>query len=362
MLAKEEIAMPVQCPKCKALNRDTSSFCSYCGSRLIVPPEQVTPDAAIQKPETIPEDQEKSTTAIREPEMMPEGPPPSLSPHVRPPRVKPGASPRSRIWYWYLAFVLSVAFIFFIIISSGEGSTSGLEAGVFFGIIASILGFPVALWSTRYSSIGIVTNLREWQPQGQPPPKKTPPSWVFNLQRTNQDWEPLEGSRGFLLPIVEVEFRSDRLHGFPLEEGSRVVVRGRWKRGRVHAKEIWNLSSGMTMPVRGEQQAFFGRVTGWASRQAQDLRYPGQRFLEVWSFRLQRTDKEFQQLLRNAQGNLLPALPVEIRARTISGPLQDGDKVEIRGQMIGGTLYTREIYNHSAGGAPLVVKEWAGAP
>jgi hypothetical protein len=56
------------------------------------------------------------------------------------------------------------------------------------------------------------------------------------------------------------------------------------------------------------------------------------------------------------------ALPVEIRARSISGPLQEGDKVEIVGQIVNGTLYVRQLVNHSAGKAGLVIKENAGVP
>ena len=93
------------------------------------------------------------------------------------------------------------------------------------------------------------------------------------------------------------------------------------------------------------------------------MRYPGQgKSIEIWEFRLQPTVPGFDQLSRDQKGDLLMALPVEIRARSISGPLQEGDKVEIVGQIVNGTLYVRQMVNHSAGNAGLVIKENAGVP
>ena len=80
--------MPIQCPNCTALNRDTATFCDSCGSRLVVPSEQVTPAAAIRKPETLPEEQVGPTASKRPPETLPSTPPHLPSPSVQPPKVR----------------------------------------------------------------------------------------------------------------------------------------------------------------------------------------------------------------------------------------------------------------------------------
>jgi hypothetical protein len=78
-----------------------------------------------------------------------------------------------------------------------------------------------------------------------------------------------------------------------------------------------------------------------------------QMYIEERSFILLRTDEK---------GNPLQPLPVIIRARTISGVLRNGDEVEVRGQLVRGTLYAREIKDLSTGGASLVIKGWLGRP
>lgn len=78
-----------------------------------------------------------------------------------------------------------------------------------------------------------------------------------------------------------------------------------------------------------------------------------QMYVEERSLILLRTDEK---------GNPLQPLPVIIRARTISGVLRNGDEVEVRGQLVRGTLYAREIKDLSTGGASLVIKGWLGRP
>lgn len=352
--------MAIQCPNCKAINRDTATFCDSCHARLIDTSEQVTPAAAIVKPTTVPEDR----FILNRPLEIPLSTPSYET--VKPPRVKLGVQPHRRARFWYFVFVLAAAVIGFVIGLSGpDPEEEPVIFFVLFGVIALVIGYPILLWKTRYSSMGIVTHLRQWYPEDQTAKqslRKILPNWVFDLRLTDDNYRTLRDKKGFLLPTVEIEFRSDRLHGPPLEEGSKVVLKGRLKGGRVNAKNIWNTSPSIDVSVLGEHVISWGRVTNIQSKQAQDMRYPGQRSIEVLDFRLQRTDADFQELLRDLQGNLLSSLPVEIRAQSISGSLNEGDKVEIVGQVAHGTLYTREVYNHSAGGSKLVVKEWAGVP
>ena len=90
--------------------------------------------------------------------------------------------------------------------------------------------------------------------------------------------------------------------------------------------------------------------------------YPGEsRYLIIWQFRLQKTDSDFKQLDRDRQGDPSIALPVEIRAEVINGPqLRDGDKVKVCGYEKDSTISAKEIVNHSAGGARITVRGWAG--
>lgn len=216
---------------------------------------------------------------------------------------------------------------------------------------------PPRVWRGKR---GIVTNVREEYLQTQTTGSRS--CWVFDLRLTDKDWRPCKSRSGFLKPVVKVMFETNKVHGAPLEEGCRVMVQGRNWRGSIKAKRVWNLTLGGTIAVLGGTEVFWGRVTDLATKQSPDMRYGGQRYLEVWSFCLQRTDRHFRQLHRNARGDPVMALPVEIRAQMIGGPLREGHKVEVHGRQKNGILYTKELYNHSAGGAGLVVKGWTGAP
>jgi hypothetical protein len=84
------------------------------------------------------------------------------------------------------------------------------------------------------------------------------------------------------------------------------------------------------------------------------IQYPyATRYVQERSFVLLRTDEK---------GNPLQPLPVIIRAKTISGVLRNGDEVEVRGQLVRGTLYAREVKDLSTGGAYLVIKGAIGHP
>ncbi|UCH93699.1 MAG: hypothetical protein JSV88_25990 [Candidatus Aminicenantes bacterium] len=348
--------MPIQCPKCKVVNRDTANFCQSCGNKLV-------------------EDTEKVKITGKEPllEPTPAQPAFDLKPgtdavgEAQFPIPRIGKAPSIAAWFFFLVFIVIFSFITFAIIMSLELMRVGtLEDFIMVAIFCFLFWLPFFIKKfTSKGFVGIVTHLRSPAPNFKLPSKKNqpPPNWIFNLQRTNEKWQPLKDSKGFLLPIVEVVYRSDQLHGSPLEEGCRVAVRGKKKRQVIKVKAVWNLSASQAIFDRGKQEIWWGRITNWTHpKQEPDLLYPDQnRFIEVWNFRLQQTDQSFSQFKRDSQGNLVESIPVEIRARTISGPLQDGDRVEIQGQRVSGTLYAKVVYNHSAGGASIRIKEQVGA-
>lgn len=347
--------MPIQCPKCKAVNRDTANFCQRCGNKLTGDTEKVeiTGKEPLKEPtEARPAFQPMPKTAAAKEAHLP-------IPHM-------ARAPSVASWFFFLVFILLFSFVAFAIIMSMELMHPG-DPEQFTVVAIFCFFFWLPFFIKRFSFkgyVGIVTHLRSPPPQFQQPNKKPepPPNWVFNLQRTDSNWKPLTDSKGFLLPIVEVVFRSDKLHGSSLEEGCRVAVQGKKKRDVIKVKEIWNLTASPAQFDQGRQEMLRGRITNWTHpKQEPDPRYPDQnRYIEVWNFRLQPTDQSFSQFKRDSRGNLVESIPVEIRARTISGPMQDGDRVEIVGQRISGTLYAREVYNHSAGGAAIRIKERAG--
>lgn len=340
--------MPTQCPnpRCHAENRDTAKFCSECGASLIGSAEPLR-FAGLNKPAA-----DEKTSAIL----------PAKVPTKLPAHVQLGPPPKHP---WIIAYLIALPLTAIVLGLIGQGR------GVLLAPIAAlIVSLPIRRWRSRRSLIGLVTHLREWKPKGQYNPKalkaalKGAPgdmNWTFDLQLTDKQWKPLQDRKGYLRPIVEVEFESSTLHGPPLIEGAPVVVLGRMIEQRFQGRQLWNCSPSAQPGGPGFEETFFGRAVGVQTRSAPDMRYPGQRSLEVWAFRLQKTDPQFAQTIRDTDGSPLPALPVEIRAQSISGPLQDGDKLEVRGQVVRGTLYAREILNHSARGAALIMKEWSGA-
>jgi len=293
---------------------------------------------------------------------------------VRAPDVAPGRPRRLAHWYpWLIGISVFLGILAFQLWARppwGSHFMESLLIGLAFvgasAVAAALIGAPFALLGSTASCKGVVSHMRQWAPlEINPKPGAKPTAaqtWLFDLRPTDDQWQPLLDRRGFQLPVLEVEFRTDRVHGSPLEEGSQVVVRGKWHHDRLDAKDIWNVTPGVEAEPLGATTTFWGRVSALQPRQAQDTRYPGEKLVEVWSFRLQPTDPSFEQLQRDAQGNLLAPWPVEIRAQTISGPLNEGDKVEVHGRVVRGTIYCNDVRNHSAGGAQLIVKDWAGVP
>ncbi len=349
--------MPVQCPKCQTVNRDSAQFCDNCGASL-------SGNAASTPPSP-----RQASSKPAPPDSLPEAP--SSPPHHQPapratrmPRVKPGASFGAWVLFLILTFALSVG-VFALLVETADFDDS-FPSFLFLTGVIFLIGLIIFLRIARTKVyVGLVTHMEPWTPQQAAPSRtKSLPNLVFNLQRTDKNWQVLKDHQGFLKPVLEIAFRTNKVHGAPLEEGARVIIKGRKRGERIQAKEIWNLSSQDQAAAQTPASQHWGRVIQKTMpRSLPDMRYPGQnKTMEVWEFRLQPTDPSFNQLSRDARGDLLVAVPVEIRARSISGPLQDGDKVAITGQMVKGTLYVCQLVNHSAGGAALVIKENAGIP
>jgi hypothetical protein len=279
------------------------------------------------------------------------------------PKVKPSASFGAWVLFLILTFAASLGL--YVLLIENTDYDDSLPSFLFLAGMVFLFGLVIFL-STARSGVymGLVTHMEPWTAQAAQPKGKSLPNLVFNLQRTDKNWQVLKDAQGFLKPVLEIAFRTNKVHGAPLEEGTRVIVKGRKRGDRIRAKEIWNLSSQDQAAAQTPATRHWGRVIQKGfPRNPPDLRYPGQsKTIEVWEFRLQPTDPSFNQLSRDTSGDLLVPIPVEIRARSISGPLQEGDKVAITGQMVKGTLYVRQLTNHSAGGAALVIKENAGIP
>lgn len=226
--------MPIQCPKCKSLNRDMATVCASCGASLAVTSESYAEPSLIKAP----------------------------------PVLVPGEFPEPKSRPSGTAFVGYVIFLFVVII--------------FLEFIRSLNPYTDIMFTLFFTGITFLISF--------------PIFWVVKRRKS-------------------------------------------WK-----------------------EEVFRGQVIHMGARQVQEQGRRRQTTIDVWSFRLQRTDNDFQQLLRDNQRNLLAALPVEIRAQSISGPLQDGDKVEIRGHLIRGIFYVDRLFNFSAGGAELVMKEVRSAP
>lgn len=350
--------MPIECPKCYSQNLDTASSCAACGERLISTGR--TDSTTIRKPPDLPEAETLLPSPPKPTESMPYGS------SVWQSRVKPGMPSHIRhVWRWYVGFALVVGLLSGSIVYLNDYNPSFSEEFLapmaFFGSFALIIGLPVVLWLARPSkAMGVVTNVRQWSSwANRYPLSYDVPGWVFDLRLVDKQGKALSDTKGFTLPPVQVEYSTTNVHGPSIEEGSPVVVRGKWIKDRLYANNIWNCSQPLEAPVQGTPVTYYGQVIGVQMASVTDPRYGGQKTLQVLDFRLQQTDQAFQ-LLRDRDGNLLSPLPVEIRAEVISNLPQDGDKVEARGQMTRGMLYAREILNHSAGGASIVVKGWAG--
>ena len=257
-----------------------------------------------------------------------------------------------------------IGLIFYRAVAGYPRSSDMMIFSVIFAAFGLLGGIPLQMWLSRAAAKGVVTHMRTWgmQMSMEKHPEKASQNWLFDLCLTDDQWRALIDAKGFQLPIVEVAFRGDRVHGAPIEEGTRVVLKGRWRRDRIEVKDLWNLMPVAEVPTFEAPTVFWGRVSKLMQDTATDLRYPGEKQLRVLSFRLVLTDSTFEQLQRDTQGNMLAPWPVEVRAASISGPLEAADKVEVHGRVVRGTVYSKDVRNHSAGGASLVVKEWAGIP
>ncbi|MHB1318261.1 MAG: hypothetical protein ACYCYF_06555 [Anaerolineae bacterium] len=271
------------------------------------------------------------------------------------------AGPTLKAWLGYLALLFCASFVVFLVLVQSHTVNT---LGDYITITLVLLGISVIPFVKRASQhdlAGTVTQLRQVNPMPTPSrPHPTSVLWSFLLQPTDANWQPRLDRQGFLAPVIEVTFVPQAVHGTPVDEGSRVVVRGKAKKLEVKATHIWNLTSSTPQSSEAGEECHWGRVTDLQPpAQIQDTRSPEPRFLEVRAFRLQPTSQAFD-LLRDQRGDLLSPIPVEIRARVITGALQEGDRVELRGGLVHGMLYPRQVINHSAGGAALAITGWAG--
>lgn len=350
--------MPIQCPRCQMVNRDSAQYCDSCGANLT---EHLSSPLPIDT---------KSVSQVAKPVSLPEKPfYPSISPSASQepdkfPRVKAG--PHFGAWLLFIIIFIIVHFgIFALLVELLNGLYEEFEVFLLQGFIIFLIGLFIFLRIAKAKVFtGLVTHIEPYIQQKAKPNKKSDPNLVLNLQQTNRQWSPLKDYQGYLQPVLEITFRSGLVHGAPLEEGARIVIKGKKRGNHYQALEIWNLSTKNQPAMASQASKYWGRVIyKEPPRNIPDLRYPGQaKIIEIWEFRLQSAGPNFDQLSRDANGDLLVPIPVEIRARTISGSLQDGDKVEINGLMVNGTLYVNQLINHSAGGAGLVIKEIVGIP
>ncbi|GAA2104117.1 hypothetical protein GCM10009841_21750 [Microlunatus panaciterrae] len=259
-----------------------------------------------------------------------------------------------------MSYSLVVAVLAFVMYVFVPGSRAMLDADVVaeylivFAVVFSLGLYPFLHRWSRPATVGTVIQLRRGDGGADP---KEEARWVFDLQLCDRSWQPQRDRSGFLLPRVEVTYHATRVHGDEIDEGCPVAVIGRPKRGAIKASEVWNLTVLDETGLGVGQTRVVGRVTDWQPPdRVVDTRYADGRTLQVYTFRVQPTDAEWVQARRDEHGGLIPAVPIEIRAREITGSLQDGDRVVVVGRMRAGTLHAREVINHSAGGAALTVK------
>ncbi len=334
-----------------SVNRDSAVFCEKCGTRLV--PQQ-TPEA--------PHEQTSHSEVSNIP--RPLEPPSQAQPAIsQPPKTpKTGAAIGCGSWLIYLLAVFGISLLAYaaipVNIMNAIFNPYGDHRPDFYGnlVFFFVILLPIFLWLTwRRIYFGIVNHLQGAPNLGTPSTQSS----AFELQQTNREWQPLKDSRGYLKPQIQIVYRSNKLHGEPLEEGHHVVVKGRHTRSGFKLNRVWNLGSSNDWEGDAFSKVYWGRVTtlGYPTSKP-DMRHMGEgRILELWSFRLQNTDPSFNTLLRNASGDLMDPIPVEIKAVSISGPINEGDRVEIHGRMLNNILVVKRMINHSAGQAIINIRE-----
>ena len=191
--------MPVQCtnPNCKHINIDGAKFCNHCGSAL--------------------------QTDINQGELRPEQKPPGLPEQ------------------WNQIFQ--------------NPTHRNLQDTILSPPPPSLPSAP----KIRGGVVGIVRHKRVWQSEyvvtsapGGYGYKRL--DWIVFLQRTDESWNVLKDKRGFELPPVEIEYKSNIVRGPTIEAGDYIVVKAGWranrhakKKRRVRAKEIWNYRNEMSL-------------------------------------------------------------------------------------------------------------------
>jgi hypothetical protein len=110
--------------------------------------------------------------------------------------------------------------------------------------------------------------------------------------------------------------------------------------------------AGVRRASKGTPGGVYGRVTN-LQPQREVVETVGHSLHQ--DFRLQRTDSEFKEILRDDQGNPLPPLLAEIRARRFDPILNENDMVEVYGKVVNTTLYVKALRDHSTGGTWLLM-------
>jgi hypothetical protein len=293
--------MPVQCPACNTYNRDTASFCHKCGHKLLDVETSGSHETASRPSE--PPNGDPSVDS--EPQMDRSR---AFEPRERPVERGNGAGDRPLLQK-LLGIVQQIRAWWGRILSE-----------MLLGIVQQILAWWGRGWFLPEKLQGIVQNVREWRPEPGPrrPRLRHVPDGVLDLQRTDEQGQPLGDHQGRALPLTQVEYRYRALRGLPLAEGSQVQIRGKFKRGGLWAKRVKNVTPDHGLALRWGYYVVWGRVT--------DLSFQPSPYRARCSCRLQLTEPGFAQFLTDARGNWLPVLPAGIPGCE----LRDGDHVDER--------------------------------
>jgi hypothetical protein len=202
--------MPLQCPSCNTINKDTANFCNNCGSRLKVMLGEMISNVTNLKPDTIPEGDLEPDYIIGKPKTLPEDPedqeqsvPGSPSP------VGIGWSPSAAI-------------------SQQSFATDSP---------AQVRDKQKRHPRKRKTLEGEVRKLKESHEADQYQ------KWSFWVQSYNEI-----GNRDQLVPV---QMRGKSFEG-AISEGDRVRITGEWQAGKtLNVSQLYNMTTDTTVKARG---------------------------------------------------------------------------------------------------------------
>lgn len=367
--------MPLQCPNCNTIHSDSAKFCNQCGQSLIENLNQNTGSETSVKTETFSGQQEKTTANTSDSYNDSN----TISTVQIPPVSISRKQPSKHIWRNLRWFVFISGLLSLLIIVSNNPLREGIEGFweailmFLFGALPMLfIGIIFVLIRNKFTFIGIVDHMyldSESVSKSDNTLLKREGTQSSNVRfmtvhfkRTNKNFIPLKDRNGFLLPVLVISVKPDIVLGDPLQIGQRIVVMGKIKKKKPIALKVWNLDSEASQANSQQISTYFGLTIDKAQpRQIPDPRNPEQRKINIWEFRIQLTSNNFQEMIRDGQGNLSKPVPIVIRAFTIEGPLKDGDRLEVTGVMLRGILNAKRVINHSsANKAEILIKEWAG--